>query len=218
MQEFDDTKHYSPLEEKINITSHAIGFVLSVIALALLTTHASLNGNAWHIVSFSIFGASLVTLFAASTVYHSANDPALRARLRIVDHAAIYVLIAGTYTPFTLVTLNGTAGWVIFGASWGMALTGIVLKLFFTGRFELISTMMYVFMGWIIVFDLDALINKLSSDGLFWLVAGGVAYTVGAILYGIKQIRFNHAIFHVFVLLGAFCHFVAVYFYVLPAT
>lgn len=216
MQEFDDTKHYSPLEEKINITSHAIGFILSVVALALLSTHAGMNGNVWHIVSFSIFGVSLVTLFAASTIYHSASDPELRARLRIVDHAAIYVLIAGTYTPFTLVTLNGTSGWVIFGAAWGMALTGIVLKLFFTGRFELVSTMMYVFMGWIIVFDLDSLINKLSSDGLFWLVAGGVAYTVGAILYGIKQIKFNHAIFHVFVLLGAFCHFVAVYFYVLP--
>lgn len=216
MQEFDDTKHYSPLEEKINITSHAIGLILSVVALALLSTHAGMNGNIWHIVSFSIFGVSLVTLFAASTIYHSANDPELRARLRIVDHAAIYVLIAGTYTPFTLVTLNGTSGWVIFGAAWGMALTGIVLKLFFTGRFELVSTMMYVFMGWIIVFDLDTLINKLSSDGLFWLVAGGVAYTVGAILYGIKQIKFNHAIFHVFVLVGAFCHFVAVYFYVLP--
>lgn len=217
MQEFDDTKHYSPLEERINITSHAFGFLLSLVALALLTTHASLNGNAWHVVSFSIFGASLVVLFAASTIYHSAKKPELRSRLRIVDHATIYVLIAGTYTPFTLITLNGTAGWIIFSASWAMALTGIVLKLFFTGRFDLISTLMYVFMGWIIVFDLESLINKLSSEGLFWLVAGGLAYTVGAILYSIKKIKFNHAIFHVFVLLGAFCHFVSVYFYVLPA-
>ena len=217
MNESEAVKHYSPLEERINISSHAIGFILSLVALALLTTHASLNGNAWHIVSFSIFGASLVILFAASTVYHSAKQPALRSRLRIVDHAAIYVLIAGTYTPFTLVTLSGTTGWIIFGASWAMALTGIVLKLFFTGRFDLISTMMYVFMGWIIVFDLESLISKLSSDGLFWLVAGGLAYTAGAILYSIKQIKFNHAIFHVFVLLGAFCHFVSVYFYVLPA-
>lgn len=217
MQEFDDTKHYSPLEERINITSHAFGFLLSLVALALLTTHASLNGNAWHVVSFGIFGASLVVLFAASTIYHSAKKPELRSRLRIVDHAAIYVLIAGTYTPFTLITLNGTAGWIIFSASWAMALTGIVLKLFFTGRFDLISTLMYVFMGWIIVFDLESLINKLSSEGLFWLVAGGLAYTVGAILYSIKKIKFNHAIFHVFVLLGAFCHFVSVYFYVLPA-
>ena len=168
-------------------------------------------------MSFSIFGASLVVLFAASTIYHSAKKPELRARLRIVDHASIYVLIAGTYTPFTLITLNGMAGWIIFSASWAMALTGIVLKLFFTGRFDLISTLVYVFMGWIIVFDLESLINKLSSGGLFWLVAGGLAYTVGAILYSIKKIKFNHAIFHVFVLLGAFCHFVAVYFYILPA-
>ena len=217
MKQVEDVKHYSPLEERINITSHAFGFLLSLVALALLTTHASLNGNAWHVVSFGIFGASLVVLFAASTIYHSAKKPELRSRLRIVDHAAIYVLIAGTYTPFTLITLNGTAGWIIFSASWAMALTGIVLKLFFTGRFDLISTLMYVFMGWIIVFDLESLINKLSSEGLFWLVAGGLAYTVGAILYSIKKIKFNHAIFHVFVLLGAFCHFVSVYFYVLPA-
>ena len=217
MTELKAVKHYSPLEERLNISSHAIGFFLSIAALALLSTHASLNGNAWHIVSFSIFGASLVILFAASTIYHSVKNPELRARMRVVDHAAIYVLIAGTYTPFTLVTLNGVSGWVIFGASWGMAVTGIVLKLFFTGRFDLVSTLMYVFMGWIIVFDLGTLIDKLSPDGLFWLVAGGVAYTLGAILYSIKKLKFNHAIFHVFVLLGAFCHFVSVYFYVLPA-
>lgn len=217
MTELEAVKHYSLLEERLNISSHAIGFFLSIAALALLSTHASLNGNAWHIVSFSIFGASLVILFAASTIYHSVRNPELRARMRVVDHAAIYVLIAGTYTPFTLVTLNGVSGWVIFGASWGMAITGIILKLFFTGRFDLVSTLMYVFMGWIIVFDLGSLIDKLSPDGLFWLVAGGVAYTLGAILYSIKKIKFNHAIFHVFVLLGAFCHFVSVYFYVLPA-
>lgn len=217
MTELEAVKHYSPLEERLNISSHAIGFFLSIAALALLSTHASLNGNAWHIVSFSIFGASLVILFAASTIYHSVRNPELRARMRVVDHAAIYVLIAGTYTPFTLVTLNGVSGWVIFGASWGMAITGIILKLFFTGRFDLVSTLMYVFMGWIIVFDLGSLIDKSSPDGLFWLVAGGVAYTLGAILYSIKKIKFNHAIFHVFVLLGAFCHFVSVYFYILPA-
>lgn len=217
MTETKAVKHYSPFEERLNISSHAFGFLLSIVALALLSTHASLNGDVWHIVSFSIFGASLIILFAASTIYHSVKNPALRARMRVVDHAAIYVLIAGTYTPFTLVTLNGVSGWVIFGASWGMAITGIVLKLFFTGRFDLVSTLMYVFMGWIIVFDLGTLIDKLSADGLFWLVAGGVAYTLGAILYSIKKIKFNHAIFHVFVLLGAFCHFVSVYFYVLPA-
>lgn len=217
MTETEAVKYYSPLEERLNISSHAIGLLLSTAALVLLSTHASLNGDVWHIVSFSIFGASLVILFAASTVYHSIKSPGLRARMRVVDHAAIYVLIAGTYTPFTLVTLNGVSGWVIFGVSWGMAITGIVLKLFFTGRFSLTSTLVYVFMGWIIIFDLGTLIDNLSADGLFWLVAGGVAYTLGAILYSIKKIKFNHAIFHVFVLLGAFCHFVSVYFYVLPA-
>ena len=209
-------KTYSPVEERINISSHAFGLLLSIAALALLVSHATASGDVWHIVSFSIFGSSLIILFAASTIYHSARDPGLRARLRVVDHASIYVLIAGTYTPFTLVTLNGSVGWTIFAITWGMALSGIVLKLFFTGRFQLVSTLMYVFMGWIIVFAISPLIDNLHPDGLSWLVAGGIAYTVGAILYGIKKIKFNHAIFHVFVLIGAFCHFMAVYFYVLP--
>ena len=216
MKDEEKVKSYSPAEERVNISSHAIGLLLSIAALALLVIHASANGDVWHIVSFSIFGASLIILFAASTIYHSTRDPDSRARLRVVDHASIYILIAGTYTPFTLVTLNGSIGWTIFGITWGMALSGIVLKLFFTGRYELVSTFMYVFMGWIIVFAISPLIDNLSSDGLSWLVAGGIAYTVGAILYGIKKIKFNHAIFHVFVLIGAFCHFSAVYFYVLP--
>lgn len=211
-----DIKHYSPAEERINIGSHAVGFIFSIVALVLLVSHASINGNAWHIVSFSIFGVSLMVLFAASTVYHSAKNPSFRRKMRIVDHAAIYVLIAGTYTPFTLVTLNGVIGWVVFGVTWGMAVTGIILKLFFTGRYDSISTLMYVFMGWIIVFAINPLIENLASEGLYWLVAGGMAYTTGAILYGIKRIKFNHAIFHVFVLIGAACHFISVYFYVLP--
>ena len=212
----DGLNHYTPLEEKINIVSHAIGLVLSIVALVLLVIRASLYGNAWHIVSASIFGASLISLYAASTFYHSATDSKRRTRLRIIDHATIYVLIAGTYTPLTLVTLNGPIGWMIFGASWGMAIVGITLKVFFTGRFNILSTLMYVFMGWIIVFAITPLINNLSTEGLFWLFAGGVAYTTGAIIYSIKKIKFNHAIFHVFVLLGSFCHFVSVYFYVLP--
>jgi hemolysin III len=216
MKNQNHIQYYPPLEEKINIFSHAIGLILSIIALALLVTRASLYGDAWHVISFSIFGASLIILYSASTVYHSSKKPETRSRLRIVDHASIYVLIAGTYTPFTLVTLNGSIGWLIFGISWGMALTGITLKLFFTGRYKLLSTLMYILMGWLIIFAIKPLINNLSSEGLFWLVTGGLAYTIGAILYGIKKIRFNHAIFHVFVLLGSFCHFIAVYFYVLP--
>ena len=217
MENPEGIKHYSPIEEKTNIISHAIGFILSIVALVLLVTHANLYGNTWHIVSFSIFGASLIILFASSTFYHSAKRPELRNRLRIIDHASIYVLIAGTYTPFTLVTLNGPIGWSIFGIAWGLALTGIILKLFLTGKYDLISTLMYVFMGWIIVFAIKPVINNLSLEGLLWLVAGGMAYTIGAILYSIKKIKFNHAIFHVFVLIGSVCHFVSVFFYVLPS-
>jgi hemolysin III len=216
MREIEGINHYSPIEEKTNIISHGIGFLLSIVALVLLVTHANLYGNTWHIVSFSIFGASLIILFAASTFYHSAKRPELRNRLRIIDHASIYVLIAGTYTPFTLVTLNGPIGWSIFGIAWGLALTGIILKLFLTGKYDLISTLMYVFMGWIIVFVIKPVINNLSLEGLLWLVAGGMAYTIGAVLYSIKKIKFNHAIFHVFVLVGSVCHFVSVFFYVLP--
>jgi len=211
-----DMNEYSIIEERINISSHALGFLLSVIALVFLNTRTFEYGNVWHIVSFGIFGASLIALYAASTIYHHAKDPILRGRLRILDHAAIYLLIAGTYTPFALVTLNGPTGWTIFGVTWLMAATGITLKIFFTGKYDILSTVMYVFMGWIILFAIQPLIDNLSSEGLFWLVSGGVAYTVGAILYSIKQIKFNHAIFHTFVLIGSTCHFVSVYLYVLP--
>jgi hemolysin III len=217
-------KRYSAVEERLNIGSHAAGFFLSIAALVMLVLRASEHGNAWHIVSFSIFGASLMILYGASTIYHSAREPALRLRLRVLDHASIYVLIAGTYTPFTLVTLNGsdgwsgnwTIGWTLFTVTWGLALAGIILKLFFTGRFRKISTAMYVIMGWLIVFAIQPLADRFPAEGITWLVAGGIAYTLGAILYGIKAIRLNHAIFHLFVLIGSGCHFAAVYFYILP--
>ncbi len=207
---------YSALEEKINISSHALGFILSIAALILLNTRSFQYGDILHIVSFSIFGASLIALYGASTLYHHAKDPELRNRLRILDHAAIYLLIAGTYTPFTLVTLNGPTGWTIFAITWLMAAIGITLKIYFTGKYDILSTAMYVFMGWIILFAIQPLIDSLSAEGLFWLVSGGIAYTVGAVLYSIDKIKFNHAIFHSFVLAGSACHFISVYFYVLP--
>lgn len=218
MDDKKEIKSYAPVEEKINVVSHAVGFGLSIVALVLLVARAIRYGNAWHMVSFSIFGFSLMILYAASTFYHNARSLALRKRLHIFDHASIYVLIAGTYTPFTLVTLKGATGWVFFGISWGMALTGLILKLFFTGRYDIISTVMYVSMGWMIVFAIKPLIHYLPSEGLFWLFAGGISYTIGAILYSIDSIRFNHAIFHLLVLIGSFCHFVSVYCYVLPGT
>ena len=206
---------YSPAEEMVNVISHGLGALLGIAGTSLMVTFASLRGNAWHIVSFAIFGSSMVILFAASTAYHASRKPDLRRRLKVVDHAAIYVLIAGTYTPFTFVTLQGAVGWVIFGITWGLALAGIILKLFFTGRFNIVSTAMYVAMGWLIVFFIKPLVHNLPFEGLMWLVAGGVSYTVGAVLYSIKKIPFNHALFHLFVLGGAFCHFWAVFFYVL---
>ena len=217
MKDIEEIEYYSPIEEKINIISHTTGFILSIVAFVLLVMHASLHGDVWQIVSFSIFGASLIILYGASTLYHSTKKPVLRNKLNIIDHASIYVLIAGTYTPFTLVTLKGTIGWVIFGISWGLALTGIILKLFFTGKYDLISTIMYVFMGWVIVFAIKPLIHHLPLEGLLWLFAGGISYTIGAILYSINKIKFNHAIFHMLVLIGSFCHFVSVFFYVLPS-
>jgi len=185
--------------------------------LALLVRHANLHGTVRHVVSFGIFGASLIILYAASAFYHSAEKPELRSRLKIIDHASIYILIAGSYTPFTLVTLDGKIGWIVFGTSWGLALTGIVLKLFFTGKYNLISTIMYVLLGWVIVFAIKPLISNLPLKGLIWLFAGGMSYTIGAVLYSIKKIKYNHALFHMFVLMGSFCHFMSVFYYVLPS-
>ena len=207
--------YYDLTEEKINVITHAIGLLLSIAALVLLIIHASSNGSARHIVSFTIFGASMILLYSASTLYHYSQTPNIRRKLNILDHASIYVLIAGTYTPFTLVTLKGALGWTIFGITWGIALVGVFLKLFYTGKYDKISTIAYVAMGWIIIFAVKPLIENLPLNGLYWLLAGGIFYTIGAILYSIKKIKFNHAIFHIFVLLGSFSHFMAIYYYVL---
>jgi len=213
----DNITYYDSKEEKINVISHAIGLVLSIVALVLLVVYSSLYGDVWHITSFAIYGASLIVLYSASTFYHYSQNPKLRSRLNIFDHAAIYVLIAGTYTPFTLVVLKGWVGWTIFGISWGLALIGIVLKLFYTGKYDKISTIAYVLMGWVIIFALKPLINNFPLNGLLWLLAGGIFYTIGAVLYSFKNMKYNHAVFHIFVLLGSFSHFMAVFFYVLPA-
>lgn len=209
---------YSPLEEKLNILSHGLGVVLGIIALPFLLIRAYEVGETTPIVSCALYGLSIIILYLASTLYHKSTEPSSRARLRVFDHAAIYLLIAGTYTPFALITLEGTTGWIIFGTVWTFAIVGITLKLFFTGQFDKLSTAMYVLMGWIIVFAIKPLMNSLSSDGLFWLFAGGVFYTIGAVLYSIRKLPFNHAIFHVFVLAGSICHFIAVYWHVLSLT
>lgn len=204
---------YSKKEEFLNIYSHGFGLFLSLISLPFLWLKAMDYESFTQSASFVIFGLSMIILYAASTFYHAAKDPKKRRILNIVDHAAIYVLIAGTYTPFTLVSLSGSTGNTIFFITWGLALMGIILKLFFTGRFDKLSTLMYVLMGWQIVFAIEPLTEQLSANGLFWLFAGGVFYTVGAVLYAIKKIPYNHAIFHLFVLLGTSSHFIAVYWY-----
>ena len=214
MDKKTNIQFYSPTEEKLNIWSHAFGIFLSIIALVLLIIKAVQQDNIWMMISFPIFGVSLILLYLASTLYHASKEPQKRFKLKVFDHAAIYVLIAGSYTPFTLVSLNGETGWLIFSMVWVMAFTGIILKLFFTGKFKIVSTAMYVLMGWLIVFYFQDLTASLHEKGLFYLILGGVLYTIGAILYSIKKIKFNHAIFHFFVLAGSFCHFLSIYLYV----
>jgi hemolysin III len=205
---------YSATEERLNVLSHLLGFGLSLLALTIMLVKALPIGTA-HIASSAIFGTSLVILYAASSLYHNEKNADKRLRLRTLDHSAIFILIAGTYTPISLITLSGALGWLIFGIVWSIAAMGISLKLFFTGRFKKTSTALYVFMGWIILFVGKALMENLASSGFNWLLGGGIAYTLGAILYSIKRMPYNHAIFHCFVLVGSTCHFVAIYCYVL---
>lgn len=214
MEEANDTIFFSPKEEKLNIITHGGGAVLSIIALTTLIWQASGYGDNLHIISFSIFGASLTLAYTASTLFHCAKTPKLRKRLNIFDHSAIYVLIAGTYTPFSLITLQGTTGWTLFGIVWGLALLGIIMKLLFIGKYRILSTLSYVFMGWMIIFVIEPLIKNLPLDGLLWLLFGGISYTIGAYLYSNRRIKFNHALFHIFVLAGSFCHFMSIFLYV----
>lgn len=204
---------YSKREETLNIYTHGLGFGGSVIALFLFILKKP-SVSYTYFWSTIVFGVSMCVLYLASTTYHRSLDPIKRGRLKIFDHAAIYVLIAGTYTPFTLVTLPDTIGISLFIIAWSIAVVGIFLKLFFTGRFDLVSTLLYVAMGWLIIFAYNPLLESLAPEGVSWLFVGGIAYTIGAVLYSIKRIPYNHAIFHVFVLAGTFCHFWVVYFYV----
>lgn len=205
---------YSPEEEKLNTWSHFIGIILSVIALALLLIKGFQLKSVAHSISYAVFGISMIILYVASTLYHGEKNLDKKAQLKKFDHIAIYFLIAGTYTPFTMLVLKGVWGWAILGSVWGIASVGFILKLFFTGRFKLASTISYVLMGWVIVIAIKPLLANISDKGLFWLMMGGVFYTVGAILYSIKSIPLNHAIFHFFVLGGTASHFVSVYFYI----
>jgi hemolysin III len=184
--------------------------------MAVLVTMAALYGDAWRVVSFSVYGTTLVLLYLASTLYHSCRSMRLKRFFKGLDHAAIFLLIAGTYTPFTLVTLRGPWGWTLFGLIWGFAVAGIVFETMFLGRFKRLVVVFYVAMGWLVVIAVGPLIDAFPIGGLWWLISGGLSYTFGVIFYVWKRLPFNHAIWHLFVLGGSVCHFVAIVQYVLP--
>lgn len=211
MENKNRISEYSDKEEYLNVLTHGFGLVVSCVLFPFLIIKLSSYNNLWEKSSFVIYGFSLILLYAASTFYHKSTDFSKRQRLKIFDHAAIFVLIAGSYTPFCLVALQSDLGWKMFLIVWFLALIGIVFKLFFTGKLNHVSTVMYVLMGWLVVFFINPLLDSLSPEGATMLIAGGVFYTIGAILYSIKKIPYNHAIFHVFVLLGSFSHFWAIY-------
>lgn len=208
-----EVKWYSETEERLNIRSHGIGLMLSIIATVLLMIKSEGFANLERSLSFLVFGISMIVLYTASTVYHSATVASKRKRLRVFDHASIYILIAGTYTPFTLLIIAPEAGYWLFYAVWIVAIVGVVIKIFFTGKFDILSTIMYVVMGWLAVFEFSTLVDNLPPNGWYLLLGGGIVYTVGAVLYSIKSIPYNHFIFHLFVLGGTFCHFLSVYFF-----
>ena len=212
---------YSFGEELANSITHGVGVVLSIAGLSVLTSFASVFGSAWHIVSCAIYGATQILLYTASTLYHSIPYPRAKAILRVFDHSAIYLLIAGTYTPFTLVNLRGPWGWTIFGIVWGIALIGILLRAWWmrnslTKQKAFWRALPYIGMGWIVVVAIKPLLASLAPGGLMLMLAGGLAYTVGSIFYAWKKLPYNHAIWHVFVMAGSAFHFFAVLFYVIP--
>jgi hemolysin III len=212
----ENIRRITIINELANSVTHGIGMLLAIAGLVLLVVFATIYGNVWHVVSFSIYGSTLVLLYLASTLYHAIQAPEAKRILRLIDHSAIYLLIAGTYTPFTLVTLQGVHGWVMFGIIWGLALLGILYKIFFINRHAVISTLFYLLMGWLIVFSIGDLFRGLSTGGIVFLGAGGLSYTLGMIFYAGRERLLMHAIWHLFVLGGSICHFFAILFYVLP--
>jgi hemolysin III len=207
---------YSAAEEIANSVTHGVGALLSVAGLVILIVLASLRGTAWHVVGVSVFGSSLVVLYTASTLYHGIQGPRAKRWLRAMDHSAIFLLIAGTYTPFTLVNLRGPWGWSLFGAIWGLALLGVILQLGVIKRGAVLSVLLYLAMGWIVTIAIKPLIASVEPGGLALLVAGGLAYTVGVIFYAWRSLKFGHAVWHGFVLAGSVSHFFAVLLYVIP--
>ncbi|MGO1367760.1 MAG: PAQR family membrane homeostasis protein TrhA [Senegalia sp. (in: firmicutes)] len=203
---------YSKSEEITNAISHGIGLAFAIASLTILVVLASIYGEVWHVVSFAIYGATLVILYLSSTLYHSFPTGRVKEIFQICDHASIYLLIAGTYTPLMLIPLRGKLGWTLFGIVWGIAILGIAFKIFFVKRFAIVSLLLYLGMGWLIVIAIKPLINSISLESIIFLIAGGLSYTIGTIFYANKKIKFNHAIWHLFVLGGSICHFFTILF------
>ena len=204
----------SKKEEILNAITHGIGALLGVSGLVLLVVFQA-NRTDWSLFSVIVYGTSIIVLFTASTLYHSIKNENRKHYFRIIDHISIYFLIAGTYTPVLLIMLLESKGWPLFWTVWGIAVFGIILKLFFTGKFEIFSTLLYLVMGWLIVFDFAALSELINYNGILFLFAGGLFYTVGIVFYVIEKIPYNHVIWHLFVLGGAICHFFMIFLYVI---
>jgi len=208
--------HESPREELANAISHGLGALAALAGGSVLITLSAAFGNGWQLAGAIVFSASLFLLYLASTLYHVTSNLVWRGRLKVFDHCAIFILIAGTYTPFTLVGLREDGGWWLFAAIWTLAVAGVVFKLFFTGRFKGLSTAIYLGMGWMLVTALGPFLRQVPTDTIIWLLAGGLSYTAGTYFYMHKRIPFAHAIWHGFVLGGSACHFVAVTQHVVP--
>lgn len=211
-----NTHTYSRREEVANAITHGIGTVLSVVALVLLVVFASLKGTAWHVVSFSIYGTTMLLLYLNSTLVHSLREGKAKDLFEFFDHSSIYLFIAGTYTPFLLVAIRGTLGWSLFGIIWGVALLGVLFKAFFVKKFLFMSTIFYIAMGWLIVIAWNPLSAVVAGGGMTLLMAGGILYTLGTVFYVWRGFPYHHAIWHVFVLAGSVTHFFAVLIYLLP--
>ncbi|MEZ4856203.1 MAG: hemolysin III family protein [Gelidibacter sp.] len=201
-------------EEQLNTYTHAIGALMGIIGLVLLIVFSEQKAG-WNLFSIIVYGLSVIILFTASAIYHAVKSEKRKHYFRIIDHISIYLLIAGTYTPVALITLSDSLGWTLFFTVWSIAGFGLVLKLFFTGKFELFSTLLYLVMGWLIVFDFSNLSNLIGTNGILLLFAGGLFYTVGIVFYAVHKIPYNHVIWHLFVLAGALCHFLMIFFYVI---
>lgn len=204
------TKTYPLREEIANALTHGLGAAAALVAGAVLITLVALHGDGWQLAGAIVFCTALLLLYIASTLYHAIPHPVAKARLKVFDHCAIYVLIAGTYTPFTLIGLRGAWGWSMFALVWSLAVAGVVFKLFFTGRFKLVSTLIYIAMGWMVMIAIVPMTRALDAWALGWLFAGGIAYTAGTFFYMSRRIRYAHAIWHSFVIGGSTCHFLAV--------